>query len=104
MAYIEKDGTRPVQVLLESHLELRVPPKILIFAWRVGHNLLPTNSKIATINPAANNLCSRCNVEEETLIHALRDCVKAQNILVQRVSVTKCFARYRPMVLISLKM
>lgn len=54
--------------------KLRVPPKFCIFAWRLGHDLLLTNTKIASINPSFNCLCPRCNTLEETLVHALRDC------------------------------
>lgn len=49
----------------------------------MGHDLLLTNTKIASINPTFNSLCPRCNVAEETLVHALRDCEKARNTLMK---------------------
>ncbi|XP_016704723.1 uncharacterized protein [Gossypium hirsutum] len=59
--------------------KLKIIPKICIFAWRVGHEILPTNSKIATIQPSLNPACQRCGTE--TLIHALKDCPTARETL-----------------------
>lgn len=47
----------------------------------MGHNLLPTNSKIKSVNPGCSSSCSRSNGNEETLIHALRDCIKSREVL-----------------------
>lgn len=62
--------------------KLGVPPKIQVFTWRIGHDLLPTNAKIALINLAFNKLYPRCNEVEETLVHAIRDCVMARETLI----------------------
>lgn len=59
----------------------RIPPKARVFAWRVGHELLPTKNKIATIVQSRGSSCSRCGRDDETLIHALRDCSKARAVL-----------------------
>lgn len=61
--------------------KLGVPPKIRIFAWHLGHNLLPTNIKIAMINPNFSRQCPRCKVADETVIHSLRDCHFAHAML-----------------------
>lgn len=53
-----------------------------IFLWRVGHNLLPTNSKIDVVNPITNSLCLKCRVVEETLTYALSDCTKIKEVLI----------------------
>lgn len=60
---------------------MRIPPKIHIFPWRVGHDILPTNAKIATINKNFDRTCFHCGSAEESSIHALRDCPKARNML-----------------------
>ncbi|MBA0869540.1 hypothetical protein Goshw_029771, partial [Gossypium schwendimanii] len=57
-------------------------PKIKIFSWRVGHNILPTLDNIARICQGINNICPRCNNSEETLIHVMKDCPKTREILV----------------------
>lgn len=45
------------------------------------HNFLGANIKIATIKHAHNLTCPRCGVDRESLIHALRDCAKAREVL-----------------------
>lgn len=62
--------------------KLKLPLKVRIFLWRVGHNLLPTNSKIVALNPTTNPLYPKCGVADETLTHALCDCSKAREVLV----------------------
>lgn len=52
-----------------------------MFAWRLGHDLLPTNVKIATINKNFNSDCPRCNSFNESLVHALRDCSYVRELL-----------------------
>lgn len=74
MAYYLQTGYGSSSVLLESHLEAWSASKVRVFAWRLGHDLLPTNVKIANINPIFNRQCRRCKVADETAIHALRDC------------------------------
>ncbi|MBA0841133.1 hypothetical protein Goarm_003643 [Gossypium armourianum] len=47
--------------------------KVQVFTWRVGHEILPTNFKIASIQRGFGQGCPRCEVEYETLIHAFKD-------------------------------
>lgn len=56
-------------------------PKIKIFSWRISHNILPTFDNIARICQGFQNICPRCKDKEETLIHAIKDCQKAREIL-----------------------
>ncbi|MBA0700464.1 hypothetical protein Goari_020409, partial [Gossypium aridum] len=56
-------------------------PKIKVFAWRVGHEILPTNVKIASIKNDFNESCPRCGANFETLLHALRHCTKSREVL-----------------------
>ncbi|MFQ6640965.1 hypothetical protein Gotur_014543 [Gossypium turneri] len=43
------------------------------FSWRVGHELLPRNVKIASIRNGFDQGCPRCGVVAEALIHTLKD-------------------------------
>ncbi|KAH1063883.1 hypothetical protein J1N35_028870 [Gossypium stocksii] len=61
--------------------KLNTLPKIRVFTWRVGHELLPTNAKIASIRQGFRQDYPRCGVDKETLIHALKDCSTARAIL-----------------------
>lgn len=62
--------------------KLKIPPKVRVFAWRIGHELLPTNVKTASFNWEFNCVCPRCGRENELVIHALRNCSKAHDVLV----------------------
>ncbi|MBA0669344.1 hypothetical protein Goklo_007316, partial [Gossypium klotzschianum] len=61
--------------------KLKTLPKIRIFCWRIGHNILPTYEKISSIRPGFVDICPRCGKERESLIHALKDCPKARKVL-----------------------
>lgn len=78
---LKKVGFGPHRNFWRLIWKLKLPRKVRIFSWRVGHNLSPTNSKIVAINHAYNSTCSRCGVAEESLTHALRDCIKAKDVL-----------------------
>ncbi|KAA3480405.1 reverse transcriptase [Gossypium australe] len=72
----------PHRLYWRSIWKLKMLLKIKIFSWQIGHNILPTYDNIARIRQGFNNICPRCKSREETLIHALKDCPKAQDILV----------------------
>ncbi|MBA0556145.1 hypothetical protein Golob_026272, partial [Gossypium lobatum] len=61
--------------------KLKTLPKILVFIWRVGHELLPTNVKISSICQDFRKECPRYGTSAETLIHGLKDCPTARAIL-----------------------
>ncbi|KAA3470358.1 reverse transcriptase [Gossypium australe] len=61
--------------------KLKTLPKFEYFCWKLGHEILPTYDKITSIRSGFNSLCPRCGIERETLIHALRDCLKARAVL-----------------------
>lgn len=73
-------GFGPHRVFWRTIWKFNIPPKVHIFTWRVGHDLLPINAKIAAINQSFNCSCLRCNGAKETLIHALRDYAKAWDV------------------------
>ncbi|MBA0700675.1 hypothetical protein Goari_027448 [Gossypium aridum] len=62
--------------------KLKILPKILVFAWRIVHGLLPTNAKLSSIKSHVGPVCLRCRNENETLLHALRDYPKAHEVLI----------------------
>ncbi|XP_050207714.1 uncharacterized protein LOC126657122 [Mercurialis annua] len=53
---------------------LSVQPKVRHFIWRILHESLPCNAKLARRIPASSELCPRCGVVEESQLHALKDC------------------------------
>ncbi|KAK5844849.1 hypothetical protein PVK06_000990 [Gossypium arboreum] len=53
-------------------------------AW-LGHDILPTYEKISGIRKEVDGICQRCGSDKETLIHAMRDCPRAQEVLVHGV-------------------
>ncbi|XP_040944255.1 uncharacterized protein [Gossypium hirsutum] len=52
------------------------------YTSKVGHDILPTYEKISTIRREFKSECPRCGACSETLIHALKDCPIAHEILV----------------------
>lgn len=78
---LKRVGYGPQSLFWRLIWKLNVSPNLRIFVLRMGHNLLPTNVKIASINKGFNRVLPRCNNVEETLVHALRDCVKSREIL-----------------------
>ncbi|MBA0851281.1 hypothetical protein Goshw_016840 [Gossypium schwendimanii] len=48
--------------------------------WQLGHKLLPTKDKIASIHQTNDRECFKCGEKRETLIHALKDCLNARAI------------------------
>ncbi|XP_039044674.1 uncharacterized protein LOC120184223 [Hibiscus syriacus] len=57
--------------------KLQVLPKIRVFTWRAAHGGLPVGRQLweASIR---DGLCPMCCLEEETILHALRDCLYVQ--------------------------
>lgn len=54
--------------------KLHTPPRINTFLWKVAHHRLMTNSERHLRGIAASDLCPRCNLQSETIMHTLRDC------------------------------
>ncbi|GAU45929.1 hypothetical protein TSUD_100060 [Trifolium subterraneum] len=50
------------------------PEKIKFFIWTALHNALPTKTMFSHRGLFQINLCPRCNIEEETTLHCLRNC------------------------------
>lgn len=58
---------------------LKVPPKIKIFLWKISHNILPTNEMLYTRlhNTNIDITCRICNNAVENITHIFRDCTTA---------------------------
>ncbi|MBA0711565.1 hypothetical protein Golax_010732, partial [Gossypium laxum] len=79
---LKKMGMGPHRLFWKRIWKHKILLKIQVFAWRVGNEILPTNTKIATIRPTVNPACQRCGADKETLIHAIKDCPTARETLV----------------------
>ncbi|KAG8492635.1 hypothetical protein CXB51_010097 [Gossypium anomalum] len=61
---------------------LKMLPKVKVFSWRIGHDILPTYDNIGRIHQNFSTTCPRCKNSAETLIHALKDCPKVREVLI----------------------
>ncbi|KAA3453909.1 reverse transcriptase [Gossypium australe] len=71
---LKEMGYGPHKIYWKAIWKLDTLPKIRVFSWRVGHEILPTKAKIASISHGVDKSCQRCGAEVETLLHALKDC------------------------------
>ncbi|MFQ6663641.1 hypothetical protein Gotur_031084 [Gossypium turneri] len=78
---LKEIGYGPHRFFWKAIWKLDTLPKIRVFTWRVGHEILPTNCKIATIRQGFDKGCPRCGAETETLLHALKDCPTSRDVL-----------------------
>ncbi|KAK2378521.1 hypothetical protein QL285_066416 [Trifolium repens] len=60
--------------------KLKAPENIKFFIWCACHKAIPTLALLNNRNMAASNLCVRCQNNEETIIHCIRDCTFAKNL------------------------
>ncbi|KAL1182733.1 hypothetical protein V6Z11_A02G135500 [Gossypium hirsutum] len=79
---LKRVGYEPHRFFWKFIWKLKILPKIWVFAWRIGHSLLPTNTNLSSIKSYVDPVCSRCRNEDEMLIHALRDYPKARAVLI----------------------
>lgn len=59
---------------------LKIPAKVVTFFWLILKDKLMSNSLRAKRHMCDSSVCTRCNYVEETSIHIIRDCIKAQKI------------------------
>ncbi|KAL0444005.1 UNVERIFIED_CONTAM: hypothetical protein Slati_2123200 [Sesamum latifolium] len=50
---------------------IKLPPKILLFAWKCGRNALPTLENLQRRGLAWDEVCVNCGAPSETLLHTL---------------------------------
>ncbi|MBA0698001.1 hypothetical protein Goari_021514 [Gossypium aridum] len=74
-------GFGPHRIFWKIILKLNMLPKIKVFSWRLGYDLLPTYDNIARIRQNFFNTCPRYNNSEETIIHVMKDCPVSHKIL-----------------------
>ena len=59
---------------------LHAPEKVRFLFWLILHNAIPTNLMRFSRGLAVSALCARCNLEEEGILHCLRDCPVARSM------------------------
>ena len=60
--------------------KIRALPKIKFFLWQCSHDSIPNHILLANRGMNISPLCPTCNSAPETIIHALRNCPKAQSL------------------------
>lgn len=60
--------------------QAKVLPRVKIFVWRACQNALPTRLGISRRVAGYDGVCCVCSRDDESVIHALRDCVLAREI------------------------
>ncbi|KAK5811811.1 hypothetical protein PVK06_027184 [Gossypium arboreum] len=75
-------GFGPHWIFLRLMWKLQALPKIRIFCWCLGHDILPTYEKIFSIRREVDGTCPRCGIDKETLLHAMKNCPRAPAVLV----------------------
>ena len=60
--------------------QLKIPPKIRIFFWKVFANALPTLLNLRKRRVNIDGMCLVCGLEVESIYHALFKCVGVKNI------------------------
>ncbi|MBA0670440.1 hypothetical protein Goklo_029296 [Gossypium klotzschianum] len=81
---LKEMGYGPHRFLWKALWKLDTLPKIRVFVWRVGHEILPMNCKITSIRQGFDNGCPRYGAETETMLHALKDCPTSKAVLSTR--------------------
>ena len=62
-----------------SHWNLKIPPRVLSFLWRLAHQCLPTRANLTTRGIPCEDSCVSCELLAETHMHAFFVCSKAAN-------------------------
>ncbi|MBA0763513.1 hypothetical protein Gotri_012946 [Gossypium trilobum] len=86
---IEDENHNNRMVFFRAIWKLDTLPKIRVFTWHVGNEILPTNVKIASIHSGFSQACPRCGAKFETLVHALKDCSNSRATLMFDEFLTK---------------
>ena len=73
---VVKEGKN--QVPWKNIWKLIVPTKIKLFIWKMMRAILPVRTNLENRHIPVERLCERCNQNEESIYHALRQCPKAK--------------------------
>lgn len=60
--------------------KLNVLPRVKVFAWRACHEALPTRKGLSKRVAGYDAVCGVCHCEDESVIHAVRECKLARAI------------------------
>lgn len=91
--FLKQVGFGPYRFFWKIIWKLKTLPKIRVFSWCVGQELLPKNVKISSICQDCKKECLRCGANAETLIHALQDSPTTRAILVVKGLDNRLLAR-----------
>ncbi|KAH1037891.1 hypothetical protein J1N35_039634 [Gossypium stocksii] len=70
---LKQIGFGPHRFYWRTIWKLKMLPKIQVFCWRMGHDILSTYVNISSIQQNFEKKCPKCGANEETLIHAPND-------------------------------
>ncbi|KAM5559577.1 hypothetical protein ABKV19_020977 [Rosa sericea] len=76
----EGSSSNHVDLVWQVVWKLKIPEGARVFIWRVLHDILPTAFSLHHRHLLASSVCSRCQGEEETILHALWSCPKAKEV------------------------
>ncbi|KAK8553276.1 hypothetical protein V6N13_105194 [Hibiscus sabdariffa] len=65
--------------LWQTIAKARVLPKIQILGWWVGHEVVPVGKNL-WVACLGCGICKMCEKEVETTLHAVRECMKTQEL------------------------
>ena len=80
LAYNQVVANRASRVGGEWVWRLNIPPKLQIFAWLVWWGRLPTRGLLQHRQIIHDSRCTCCHLGNESVIHVLRDCIKASQV------------------------
>ena len=58
----------------------KIPSKIQMCAWRICHDFLPVRANLFKKKICPQSLCQLCGLDEETVIHAIKECRMASKV------------------------
>ncbi|PRQ16242.1 putative ribonuclease H-like domain, reverse transcriptase zinc-binding domain-containing protein [Rosa chinensis] len=76
----EGSSTNQLDLVWQVMWKLKIPEGVKVFLWRVIHEILPTALLLQRRHLLASSVCSRCQGEEETILHAFWSCSKAREV------------------------
>lgn len=78
--WVESSRGSDVQKVWKALWKLKFPNKIKVFGWKVCHGILPTQVNLVKRKITGDNAYPICTQFPKTEIHALWDCLVAQDV------------------------
>ncbi|XVF22142.1 hypothetical protein REPUB_Repub12eG0148300 [Reevesia pubescens] len=80
---LQMEVVNPIDHWWKKVWSLNCNTKIKAFIWKALHEVLPCSTLLCQRKLVPSNVCFRCGVYEESILHALRDCVKYKEVWLQ---------------------